>query len=204
MTLNDPFHPDTHDTPALHSRAMDNIRFIREAMERAGSFTAVSGWGGVLMGLTAFAAAEIAERQATAGGWLITWMVDAGIAMLIGGWAMDRKARSAGLALLQGPGWRFFLSLCPTLFAAALLTAVLFRSGDMRLLPGLWLLLYGAGVVSAGAFSIPVIPVMGVSFMGLGALALIAPAAWGNAFMAAGFGGLQILFGLVIARRYGG
>lgn len=183
---------------------MDNIRFIREAMERAGSFTAVSGWGGVLMGLTAFAAAEIAEHQSSARGWLITWVVDALVAMLIGGWAMDRKARSAGLPLLQGPGWRFFLSLCPTLFAAALLTVVLFRSGDVRLLPGLWLLLYGAGVVSAGAFSIPVIPVMGVSFMGVGALALIAPAAWGNAFMAAGFGGLQVLFGLVIARRYGG
>ena len=40
--------------------------------------------------------------------------------------------------------------------------------------------------------------------MVLGTAAFVVPATLGNTFMAAGFGGLHIGFGLIIARRYGG
>ena len=189
---------------ALHDRALDHLRFIRQTMERAAAFTAVPGWGGVAMGVSALAAAVLAARQGSAAGWLAVWLADAALAVLIGIGSMWRKARRMDASLRRGAGWRFLLSLGPPLLAGALLTAALYRSGALHAIPGAWLLLYGTGVVTGGAFSVRIVPLMGVCFMVLGALALFAPPAWGNVLLAAGFGGLQVIFGIVIARRYGG
>ncbi|MDQ3555407.1 MAG: hypothetical protein M3409_01335 [Gemmatimonadota bacterium] len=199
-----PLRP-VHDEPLdLHARAMDNLRFIRETMERAGSFTAVSGWGEVVIGVSALAAAWIATVQPTAERWLFVWSVEALLSMAIGVWTTARKARSAGVPLLSGAGRKFALSLAPPIAAGALLTAVLFPAGVTAVLPGMWLLLFGVGVVTAGAFSVRVVPVTGLCFMAVGALALITPPAWGDAWMALGFGGLHIGFGTLVARRHGG
>ncbi|HET6577391.1 MAG TPA: hypothetical protein VFG66_03665 [Gemmatimonadales bacterium] len=192
------------DDPALHVRAMDNLSFIRRTMERATAFTAVPGWGGVGMGALALAAAALAPSRPTTMEWLATWVVAAVAALSLGGWTMAAKARRAGTTVFSYPGRRFVLSYVPPLLVGALLTAALVRAGLYHALPGTWLLLYGTGVVTGGAFSVRVVPLMGLCFMGLGALALFGPAAWGNPLMAAGFGGLHIVFGLIIARRYGG
>ena len=190
--------------PALHDRAMDNLRYIRETMERASSFTAVPGWGQVAIGVTALAATYLAAQQSTAKGWLEIWLAEAIIALLIAGWSMDRKSRALGTPLLSGPGRKVAFSLSPPMIVGALLTVVLFRSGLTGAIPGMWLLLYGTGVVTGGMFSVSIVPVMGVCFMVLGAGTLFAPASWGNWLMAAGFGGLHIVFGTIIARKYGG
>lgn len=189
---------------ALHDRAMDNLRFIRETMERAGSFTAVSGWGVVTIGVTAFVAAWLAGRMATPAGWLAVWTVEAVLALTIAVLSVARKARSAGMPVLSGPGRKVALSLSPPLIAGAVLTGVLFTTGILQPLPGMWLLLFGAGIVAAGAYSVRIVPVMGLTFMALGTAALMLPATWGNGLMALGFGGLHIFFGVLIARRYGG
>jgi hypothetical protein len=189
---------------ALHDRAMDNLRFIRETMERAGSFTAVSGWGEVAVGITALIAAYVASQQATVDAWMTVWGVEALLALVIGGYTVAWKARAAELPLLSGPGRKAALSLAPALITGAVLTAVLFSEGIIAPLPGIWLLLFGTGIVAAGTYSVKIVPVMGLCFMAVGTFALIAPAAWGDAVMAFGFGGLHILFGLLIARRYGG
>jgi hypothetical protein len=199
-----PLHPLELEPQALQHRAMDNLRFIRETMERASSFTAVPGWGGALMGLTALLATPVAVSRGSAEAWLVTWLATACLAFALGALAMARKARLAHLPVLQGAGRRFFLSLCPPILVGALLTAALYRSGDLQPLPGTWLLLYGTGVVTGGAFSVRIVPVMGLCFMLAGAAALFTPAAWGDLFMAGGFGLLQIVFGIVIARRHGG
>lgn len=190
--------------PTLHARAMDNLSFIRRTMERATPFTAVPGWGGVAMGCTALLAAGVASGRTTRSEWLTAWLGAAALALVIGGWAMRAKAKRAGTPVLSASGRRFVLSYIPPLLVGGLLTVVLVRAGLVEALPGTWLLLYGTGVVTGGAYSVRVVPLMGLCFMALGALALFAPPSWGDALMALGFGGLHIGFGLVIARRYGG
>jgi hypothetical protein len=199
-----PIRPRSKDPVDLEAHALDNLRFIRETMEGASAFTAVPGWGGMMMGVTALVAAFVASLQPSAPLWLGVWVVEAAVSCLIGAVAMLQKARKADTPLLSQPGRRFALSLAPPLAAGALLTLILFRGGSLAVLPGMWLLLYGAGVVTGGAFSVRVVPAMGVAFMVLGAAALFAPAAWGGLFMAAGFGGLHLIFGAIIAWRYGG
>ena len=188
----------------LHAHAMDNLRFIRETMERAASFTAVPGRGGILMGATALIAALVAARQPSLDAWLATWLVEAVIAVGIGAATAAGKARAAKSSLLSGPGRKFALGLAPAIFVAALLTAVLYRAGLYTVIPGMWLLLYGTGILSAGAFSVPIVPVMGSCFVALGAVAILCPLVWSHWFLAAGFGGLHIFFGAMIATRYGG
>jgi len=190
--------------PALHDRAMDNLRFIRETMERAGAFTAVPGWGQVGVGITAVAAAVLAARQPSVELWLVTWLAEAVVALVIGGWALARKAYAANDPILSGPARRFGLSFLPPMVAAGLLTVALYRAGEWQALPAVWLMMYGAGVATAGAFSVRVVPVMGLCFMLLGSVALFGPAWWGNWCMAAGFGGLHVVFGVLIAWKYGG
>jgi hypothetical protein len=187
----------------LHAHAMDNLRYIRQTIERAGSFTAVPGLGGVLMGSTALAAAWEAGPAARGGRWVAVWMAEAILAAAIGVAGSAWKSHRASLALLSGPGRKFAAAFTPAMAAGALLTAVLFQHGMTALLPGLWLLLYGSAIVSGGSASVRVVPLMGFCFMAAGAAALLEPAA-GCVLLAAGFGGLHILFGTVIAVKYGG
>ena len=196
--------PEKEEPPALHERAMDNLKYIRETMERATAFTGISGWGQVAIGFTAIASASISAQQKTFKAWLAVWMAEAVIALLIAGWSIDRKARAAKMPLLSGPGRKVAFSLSPPIFAGAIVTVVLYRAGLTNAIPGLWLLLYGTGVVTGGMFSVSVVPIMGLCFMALGAAAFFAPAEYANWLMAAGFGGLHIVFGVIIARRYGG
>ncbi len=188
----------------LEQHAIENLQYIRDTMEHASSFTAVPGRAGMLMGATALAASYVASRAGSAQGWIGTWLAEAMVAVTIGGAGIIRKARASQVPALSLPGRRFALGLVPPMIAGALLTAVLYHDALMRPIPGMWLLLYGAGVVTGGAFSVRVVPVMGACFMILGTVALFAPASWLNQFMAAGFGGLHLVFGLIIARRYGG
>ena len=188
----------------LHDRALDNLKFIRSTMERAGSFTAVPGWGMVGVGITALVATVLAWLQPTGELWMAVWLGAAAVAIVIGGWAMARKAHRVNDPILSGPGRRFGLSFLPPMVVGGLLTIVLYRAHLPQVLPGAWLLLYGTGVVTGGAFSVRPVPVMGLCFMLLGAVALFAPAWLGPWLMTVGFGGLNIVFGLIIARRYGG
>jgi hypothetical protein len=190
--------PDLSPDPAA------DLRFIRDTMERSASFTAIPGWGQVVLGLTALAAAWLAARQSSSAAWLKVWLSEAFLAALIGFLSMRWKANRRGLPLFTGPGRKVALGLFPPLIAGAFLTFLLHRARlDSALAPA-WLLLYGAGIITGGAYSVSIVPVMGLCFMATGALAVVAPATWANYFLAAGFGGLHILFGFLIARRHGG
>lgn len=191
-------------TPHLQHRAAEDLRFIRATMERAASFTAVPGWGTITIALTALAAALIAARQPTEARWLLVWLAEAALAALIAAASIVLKARRLRVPLLRGSGARFLFGLGPPFIAAALLTFVLYRVELFDLLPGLWLLLYGTGVVTGGAYSVRAVPAMGLCFMVLGAAALLLPIRAEDVVMTIGFGGLHLAFGAVIAWKHGG
>lgn len=188
----------------LHAHAMENLRFIRETMERSTSFTAVPGWGTACMGLLALPGAVAATLVPSQVAWLVVWVSAATAAITVGTVALVRKARLVNESLFDGAGRRFALGMLPPIVAGMALTFVFFRLGLYELMPPMWLLLYGAGVVTGGAYSVRIVPVMGLCFMTLGVAAFGFPAQWANASMAAGFGGFHIVFGIIIARRYGG
>src|SRR2546423_8219948 len=150
----------------LHDRALDNLQFIRSTMERAGSFTAVPGWGMVVVGCTALAATWLATRQARDADWLAVWLGEAVLGVIVGGAAMVQKARVANDPLLSGPGRRFGLSFLPPIVVGALLTIALHRVGLFPLMPGMWLLLYGTAVAAAGGVSGRILPPLGGPVLG--------------------------------------
>ncbi len=189
---------------SLQRRATQDLHFIRRTMERATAFTAVPGWGLVAMGATALVAAGVASFATDPLRWLVTWTIAAVVGSMTGVVTMVKKARGAGLTILSGPGRRFLVALLPPLAAGALLTLVVARLGRFDLLPGLWLLLYGVSVLTGGAFAIRPVVLMGGVFFLFGAATFFLPERFGDPMMAAGFGGLHLVFGLIIARRYGG
>ena len=193
--------PDASSRPTNDPIA--NLRFIRETMERSQSFTAVPGWGQVILGATALIAAPIAAYQSTPFAWVAIWLIEAGLAASISSIAMNFKSQRLGVPLVSGPARKFALGFLPPLAAGAVVTAVLYRAGLTSTLPGVWSLIYGGAVISGGVLSVPLIPVMGACFMAAGAAALAFPAL-GNYAMAATFGGLHIIFGFLIARKHGG
>jgi hypothetical protein len=193
----------TYDSRPLNASAVDDLRFIRQTMERSAAFTAVPGWGMVAVGATAFPAAWLASHYAFNLRWLEIWICEAVLAVSLAIVAIQSKAARRGLPWTSGPGRKVALSFLPPVAAAVLLTAPLLRANLGSVLPGAWMLLYGVGVITGGAFSVSIVPAMGVCFMVAGAAALFLPAL-GNWAMAAGFGGLHIVFGIWVARRYGG
>jgi hypothetical protein len=178
-------------------------------MERAEKFTAVPGWGGVWMGVTALAAAAFASHATSRTEWLAIWLAEAIIAVAAGLITMARKSRANGLRFWSAPAKKFLFSFAPPLLVGAILTFTLWRADAVAAIPGAWLMLYGAGVITGGTFSVPAIPVMGLCFLVEGAAAaLLLPTSdsmlWADLWLGAGFGGLHIVFGAIVARRYGG
>lgn len=188
---------------SIDRRAADNLRFIRDAMERAGAFTAVPGWGGVVIGFTALGAGRLAAGRSSHDA-VVIWLSEAFLALVLAFFALRMKSRRLGLSLQSSSARRALLSFAPPLVTGAALTAAMFRQHDLSVLPGLWLALYGTAVVTGGAFSVRIVPVMGLCFLCTGLGALASSPAWGNWFLIFGFGVLHIAFGIAIARRHGG
>ncbi len=190
-------------TPALHHHALDNLRFIRETLESSTTFTAVPGKGGIAMGLTALAAALVTAWVGMEH-WFTVWLITGLIGVVEGVGFLVYKARRHGVKLASGVGRRFLLNLSPPLLAAVVLTFVLWRVDATAVIPGMWLLLYGVGVITGGSFSVRAVPLMGAGFVLLGLVCFAAPITWANGLLAVGFGGLHLGFGVWIARYHGG
>jgi hypothetical protein len=194
----------TDEPPSLGNRAIDNLQFIRDTMERSTHFTAVPGYGAILMGVTAIGAAYIANNNGQIRDWLITWIAEACLAFAIGLLAMWQKSKLANTSLTSVPAKKFAMSFLPPLVCGIVVTLGLWRFGHFESMIPVWIMLYGAAVATGGAFSVRIVPIMGWCFIALGAAAFFLPAGHGNTMMALTFGLLHIVGGFIIARRYGG
>lgn len=188
----------------IGDRAIDNLRFIRETMERSTVFTSVPGYGGILMGATAVAAAYIANSQTTTRDWLIVWLTEAVLAFFIGLLAMWQKTKLSQTSILSTPAKKLLMNAVPPMLCGVFITIGLWRFGHFEAMIPVWILCYGAAVVCGGAFSVKPVPLMGWLFIAFGAAAFFLPVELGNWLMAASFGILHIVFGFVIGRKFGG
>ena len=188
----------------LSDRAAENLRFIRETMERSTHFTAVPGYGGILMGATAIAASYIAHQQVYLRDWLIVWLTEAVLAFAIGLLAMWQKTKIAKTSLFSAPARKFAYGFLPPLVCGVAITLGLWRFEHYEMMAPVWMLLYGSAVVTGGAFSVRIVPVMGWIFIAVGSISFLVSASYGNILMGSTFGLLHIVFGAVIAKRYGG
>jgi hypothetical protein len=189
---------------SVSEQAADNLTFIRSAMERSSAFTAVPGLGGVFVGVIGLAAAIVAARQSSPDLWLLTWILAAPVALCVEVGAMAVKARRSGVTFAGPNARRFAIGLAAPLTAGAAITYELWTFESYAAMAPVWLLLYGAGVVSGGMFSVPVVRAVGFSFMAAGIAAVVTPADWGNTWLGIAFGGLHMGFGAYIARYHGG
>ncbi len=189
---------------SIGRHAADNLRFIRQTMERSATFTAVPGVGGAVMGGTALVAALVGSWQPSGDRWLVVWLGAAAVAAAVGLAAIARKARRAGLTLTGANARRFAVGMAAPFVAGAAITYELWATRNFSVMTPAWLLLYGAGVLTGGIFSVAAVRLMGAAFMLLGILAILTPPAWGNVWLAVGFGGLHIGCGMYIARHHGG
>lgn len=196
--------PDESQPVNIGERAIDNLKFIRETMERSTVFTSVPGYGGILMGATAIGAAIIANMQPTIRGWLTVWLIEALLAGSVGFLAMWQKAKLANSKLLTTPGRKLMMNSLPPMLCGVVITIGLDRFGHFEAMIPTWILCYGAAVVCGGAFSVRVVPVMGWLFIAVGAIAFFVPGSIQHLMMALSFGVLHMVFGFVIARRFGG
>ena len=196
--------PTNRTGAALNERAIESLEFIRTTMARSAPFTAVSGAGGIAMGVLALVAAAIARSSSSNEQWLTVWVLSAAVAVPVGFVLMRAKARRHDLALWSAAGRRFAQGFVPAIAAGAVLTFGLVRADAVDLVPAVWLLLYGAGVLAGSSSSVPVLAWLGALFMVLGVVSLFTPPALRDLWLAAGFGALQIGFGAYIARNHGG
>ena len=197
-----PATPQPHSS--LRDRALDDLRYIRATMSSAAATTVVPGAGLVVLGLGALVAGSLAARQAEAALQVRIWIIDGALSAVVGSGAILWKTRAARQSIVAGPLWKFALSFSPAMAAGVVLTLRALQQHELDGLPALWLLLYGAAVAAGGAFSVRPVPIMGLCFLAVGTVCACAPATWANALLMAGFGGLHCVFGVYVARRYGG
>jgi hypothetical protein len=188
----------------IDAGAVENLRYIRDTIEAAGTFTTVPGKGCIAMGITALTAAALELAPGLASAWLQIWVGAAIMASACALFFMEEKAKAQGLSLRRAVARRFFMTMVPAFVAGGVLTAALVGDVPRSSITGIWLLLYGCGLAACGVFAIPAVLAAGLAFMAFGTVALGLPSPWSPGILALGFGGLHIALGVIILRDHGG
>lgn len=193
MSPRSPFETSNR-AAGIGDRARLQLDVVERTLRRASRFREVPSWSGVLMGLVGFAGAGAASLADGRSNWLVTWLVAAAVAALVGAAEISERMSGHGTAARAQFG-RFAAALAPSFVATGILTFALANAELYGWLPSVWLLGYGTALIGGGLVSLPEVLWMGVTFDALGLAALLTPAEFGDAWLAAGFGGLHVIFG---------
>lgn len=189
---------------AIENDPQEELRYIREVMERSTEFSAISGAGLMAVGVIGVVASIYASLTfEPSPEWTTFWCAVAACALVVSLVLTLRKAKRSGMSVSAGPGRKFALCLAPAIIGGAALTLGLFQHGLFELMPATWLLMYGAGFVAGGTYSVGNLPLFGGLFMLLG-IASVLTTIPADVLMGIGFGVLHLVMGLIIYRRYGG
>ena len=199
-----PSRPTRGGEESSIAEAADQLRYIRDVMARSDAFTAIPGRGSMAMGGLALVATFVLAPYAYDGFWLWGWLGVAVLACLSGTIALVRKAQIHRVPLGSGSGRKFLLGLAPAVAGGVLMTIVLWQADAVQLLPGAWMLLYGVGVLASGAFSVRLVPLIGLLFMIGSVPAFFLPGTTPHWVFGGAFSLFHLSFGYLIARQYGG
>ncbi len=188
------------NTVALDTHALGTLQYIRASIDAAG-LLAVPGSAGIAMGAVGVLTALLVSLKPLAEHWLQIWLVAGLVAIAFGTALMVHQVLARGTALYRGPLRKFLMCLCPPLLVGAVLTWQLWLRADFTLIPGIWLLMYGCAVMAASTLTRRALAVMGALLAVLGVIALRVPVNFQNAVLGLGFGGLHLLFGILIGGR---
>jgi hypothetical protein len=191
--------PKSANTVHIDSHAAATLRYIRDSMEGAASFV-VPGSAGIALGVIGLLAAALSSAPTLHEYWIGIWLTAALAAAGVGSALLVRESSLRGLRLIGTPIRKFALCLVPSLAAGLIMTAVHWSYGNLHAIPGSWLLFYGCALISASTVTTRTIGILGGSFAVLGVLALLLPGGAQIMMLGAGFGGLHIIFGILIGR----
>jgi len=191
--------PKSANTVHIDSHAAATLRYIRDSMEGAASFV-VPGSAGIALGVIGLLSAALSSAPSLHEHWLQIWLLAALAAAAVGGVLLVRESSLRGLRLIGTPIRKFALCLIPSLAAGLIMTAVHWSYGNLHAIPGTWLLFYGCALISASTVTTRTIGLLGASFALLGVLALLLPGSAQIFMLGTGFGGLHIVFGILIGR----
>ncbi|HEY4214236.1 MAG TPA: hypothetical protein VGM84_22355 [Steroidobacteraceae bacterium] len=188
-------------TVSIESHAAATLRYIRASIEAAGGTVAVSGSASITAGIVGLVAAVVASAPSLRPYWLNVWLWAACVASVLGGGVMARQVYLQGFTLFGAPVRKFITCFAPGLFAGAVMTGVLIQAGSLSSIPGTWLLLYGCALFSTSAPTSRPVAALGGLFALLGLVTYFLPQTLHTVSLGAGFGGLHLVFGLLLHRR---
>jgi hypothetical protein len=155
---------------------------------------------GIAVGTVGLAATVLTSVAAFRSLWLPIWLVAAVTGACLGALSLTGPSDSAIQSRHVIAVFRMYSRLLPSLFAGAVLTAVLWHTGLTRAVPGVWLLLYGCALIQASSVASGGMALLGSLFALLALVAFCAPQSGQLPILGIGFGELHILYGVVTLR----
>jgi hypothetical protein len=200
-------------------RYLDDLKDIKDIMNRSSRFLSLSGLSGVFAGVFALGGAYLAYgtvyksqdylgyRQAdmsteTLTTLLLIALATVALAVGVGILLTTREARKSNQKLWDAQTKRLMINLLIPLVTGGILCLMLLLTGYIGFVAPLTLIFYGLALVNASKYTLTEVRSLGLLEIGLGLLA-VHFIGYGLIFWAAGFGVLHIIYGIVMHIRYG-